>query len=164
MAGAADLYERDFVLWSAEQAEALRSAAAAGANLPVDWANVAEEVEGLGKSLRRELASRTRTVIEHLLKLECSPAAAPRNAWRETILRSREEIADLLDESPSLHGMLPEIVGREQVKAGKFASYSLDAEGEPAAAARARITAGTYTQWQIFSDWLPDRVATDEPA
>lgn len=37
----ADLYERDFVLWAEEQARALREAAQAGANLPLDWENLA---------------------------------------------------------------------------------------------------------------------------
>jgi len=45
-----ELYDRDFVLWSKEQAAALRRAKAS--NLPLDWENLAEEIESLGKSQR----------------------------------------------------------------------------------------------------------------
>ena len=47
----------------AEQARALRDAARAGANLPVDWENVAEEIESLGRSDRREITSRLATIM-----------------------------------------------------------------------------------------------------
>jgi hypothetical protein len=40
------------VIWSEEQARALRTAARSGTNLPVDWENVAEEIEALGKVRR----------------------------------------------------------------------------------------------------------------
>jgi hypothetical protein len=74
-----DLYRTDLALWSAQQAHALRSAARERHNLPVDWENVAKEIESLGASERRALASQVRTVIEHLMRLEASPATDPRN-------------------------------------------------------------------------------------
>jgi hypothetical protein len=58
MSASRSLYERDYVLWTEEQAAALRAAAAHGTNLPLDWANLAEEIESLGRSLRHELRSR----------------------------------------------------------------------------------------------------------
>ena len=51
------LYDQDLVLWTEEQARELRVAANAGWNAPIDWENVAEEIESLGKSERRTLAS-----------------------------------------------------------------------------------------------------------
>src|SRR5438128_176130 len=51
------LYEQDFVLWTEAQAKALREAAVGG-NTPLDWENLAEEIESLGRSERRELRSR----------------------------------------------------------------------------------------------------------
>jgi len=42
------LYKEDFVAWSKEQAEALRSAARDGSNQKLDWENLAEEIEKLG--------------------------------------------------------------------------------------------------------------------
>lgn len=73
----AKLNEEDFVRWTEAQAATLRKAACLGINLPLDWENLAEEIDSLGRSQRRELRSRIATIIEHLLKLQCSPAAEP---------------------------------------------------------------------------------------
>ena len=51
------LYEEDTVAWSEQQAAALRAAARGGSNQPLDWENLAEEIESLGKSLRLGLRS-----------------------------------------------------------------------------------------------------------
>ncbi len=68
MPKANELYEQDFLLWTKEQATALRRAT--GSNLPLDWENLAEEVESLGASQRTELNSQIRRVLRHLFKLE----------------------------------------------------------------------------------------------
>src|SRR5438132_13350834 len=78
---AARLYEEDFVRWTEEQSSALRDAARIGTNLPLDWENLAEEVESSGRSQRHELRRRIAVILEHLLKLERSPAADPRRGW-----------------------------------------------------------------------------------
>ena len=76
--GAAQLYEEDFVRWTEEQSSALRKAARIGTNLPLDWENLAEEIESLGRTLSLELRSPIAVILEHLLKLEHSPAIDPR--------------------------------------------------------------------------------------
>ena len=65
------LHDQDFLLWTEEQATALRRAA--GSNLPLDWDNLAEEIESLGTSQRAELNSQVRRVLRHLFKLEAPP-------------------------------------------------------------------------------------------
>src|SRR5437868_15139225 len=85
-----ELYDRDFFLWTQEQAAALR--ALKDSNLPLDWENLAEEIESLGKSDRRQLSSQIRRILRHLLKLEVSPALDPRPGWRSTICNSRSEV------------------------------------------------------------------------
>jgi hypothetical protein len=70
----AQLYDKDFVRWTEEQAKALRDAAGLATNLPLDWENLAEEIDSLGRSQSRELASRIAVIIEHLIKLEISGA------------------------------------------------------------------------------------------
>jgi hypothetical protein len=89
MSGTAELYDEDFLLWTQQQAKLLREAAERRVNFPLDWENLAEEIESLGKSQRSELRSRLMTIIEHLLKLEYSSAREPRNGWRETVGRTR---------------------------------------------------------------------------
>jgi len=84
------LYDQDFVRWTEQQAGALRQAK--GSNLPLDWENLAEEIESLGRSDRRELRSQITRILRHLLKLEASPAAEPRAGWRSTIREARSEI------------------------------------------------------------------------
>src|SRR3954465_662108 len=91
MSGTAELYDEDFLLWTQEQAKLLREAAGRRVNFPLDWENLAEEIESLGKSQSSELPSRLPPIIEHLLKLDYSNAREPRNAWRETVGRTRHD-------------------------------------------------------------------------
>lgn len=100
------LYHRDFFAWTRAQAAALRQAGAARVNLPLDWDNLAEEIDSMGISDWRSLQSALALIIEHLLKLEYSPAALPRADWQITVIRERGRIADLLEESPSLEGRI----------------------------------------------------------
>ena len=112
MADAGELYDRDFLRWTEQQATALRHAAK-DLNLPLDWENLAEEIESLGKSLRRELSSQLRRVLRHLFKLEASPADRPRAGWRATITAARADIAEVLEQAPSLRREVAEIVGKQ---------------------------------------------------
>jgi hypothetical protein len=86
MPNGSELYDHDFFLWTQEQAAALRCAKAS--NLPLDWENLAEEIESLGKSDRRELTSQITRILQHLLKLtvspatECEPDGEPRSTRR----------------------------------------------------------------------------------
>lgn len=90
-------YEDDFYSWSREQAAALRRVAASRANLtePVDLLNVAEEIESLGQSQFRELYSRYRVLLLHLLKWQHQPEQRS-PIWRITIRNQRDELAELV--------------------------------------------------------------------
>ena len=158
MAEGGSLYETDFVRWSETQAEALRAAAALRTNEPLDWENLAEEIESLGKSQRHELRSRTRTLVEHLLKLEYSAATEPRPGWSRTVRRTRIAIDDILAESPSLRPILPELLAEVQPSANAFAAELLDEAGEGSAGIQAGRRA-SYTVAEAFGPWLPG----DEP-
>ena len=162
----AGLYERDFYAWALQQAEAIRAAHAArtekGANdwrVDLDWENLAEEIESLGRNSRRELLSRIETVIEHLLKLEHSPTREPRVGWRDTVRRSRAEIVSILDDSPSLRPAVPELAVRAFSTAGRLVSASLEDHHERVAAAAVRQAVSPYTPDQILNDWWPDAPA-----
>ena len=93
----AQLYQRDFVRWTEQQSTALRDVARSSTNLPLDWENIAEEIESLGRSQRHELRSRIAVILEHLLKLERSPASDPREGWMDTIGRERLNVEYLLE-------------------------------------------------------------------
>ena len=96
------IYDLDFVGWTEQQAEALRTAARGGSNQVVDWRNLAEEIEGLGISQRSALGSQIRRIIRLLLKLDYSRASEPRRGWGDSIADARIEMEDLLERSPVL--------------------------------------------------------------
>jgi hypothetical protein len=148
------LYNQDLVLWSEAQARALRAAADAGWNAPIDWENVAEEIESLGKSERHALASHIAIVIEHLLKLQVSPARDPERTWRDTVRRARREIERLLKDSPSLRREVAGIVADETGPARALVLDNLRDYGEQPLE---DVAAVAYTEAQVLGDWLPTR-------
>jgi hypothetical protein len=145
-------YDGDLALWAEDQARALRDAARARINLPIDWENVAEEIEDLGKSQRRELASRMRTVLVHLMKLQASPATEPHAGWRATIRRERAEIETLLRDSPSLRPTVPAVIADECGTASRIAAADIADYGEQSSVDLAQTR---YTSDQILGDWFP---------
>jgi hypothetical protein len=149
------LYDTDFLAWSKEQAEALRSVARGGSNQPLDWGNLAEEIESLGASQKAALRSQMRRIVRHLLKLEFSPATPPRRGWFESITDARSEIEDLLETSPSLKGEVSGAIPLAVRQGSKLAIIDLEAYGELDAATLARVRATTYTAEQILGDHFP---------
>ena len=154
MAKTNGLHDQDFLRWTEEQATALRRAA--GSNLPLDWDNLAEEIESLGASQRTELNFQIRRILRHLFKLEASPAADPRAGWRATIRDDRAEIEDLLDASPSLRREIDAVSKKQNTTAAKLAAHDLEDYGEPADAVWARLEKGGFTAEQVLGDWFPE--------
>jgi hypothetical protein len=149
--GAAQLYEEDFVRWTEQQSQALREAAGVGANLPLDWENLAEEIESLGASQRRELRSRLAVILEHLMKLEHSPAIYPRTGWMDTISRARLNIEYLLEDSPSLRGELGPMIEKLKPRVARLATASLFGYGETVK----QLPLPSYTAEQVVGDRFP---------
>jgi len=149
------LYETDFLAWSKEQAEALRSVGRGGSNRLLDWENLAEEIESLGISQKTALRSQMRRIVRHLLKLEFSPAAAPRGGWLESIIDARSEIEDLLETSPSLKSEVSGAIPVALRQGSKAATTDLTVHGELDPTTLARIGATTYTEEQVLGDWFP---------
>ena len=113
------LYERDTYAWSIEQAALLR----AGRLSEADIENIAEEIESVGKSEKRELESRLRVLLMHLLKWQFQPERRG-GSWRTTIDAQRVGIADHLEDNPSLKSQLQVAIVRAYRLAG------IDASGE----------------------------------
>jgi hypothetical protein len=143
-----DLYDKDFYAWSRRQAELLRAERFSD----LDLGRLIEEVEDLGETVYRSVRSRMRTIIEHLLKLEHSPASEPKRGWRETIRTQRADLDE--DLSAALRPRIEAGMPRFYAKARRDAAAALHDYGEPAAA-DALPQSCPYTLDQIVSDWLP---------
>jgi DNA-binding SARP family transcriptional activator len=149
------LYDEDFVAWSKQQAEALRSAARTGSNHLLDWENLAEEIEGLGISQRSALASYIMRIIQHLAKLEFSPAVDPRNTWRKTIRLARIQAERRLEDNPSLKAEVIGIVEAETRRGLESAFADLEEYGEMDEVGANTLRRAKYTPEQILGDWFP---------
>jgi Domain of unknown function DUF29 len=99
------LYERDFVAWCEDTAAKLRRRDIDN----LDFENLIEEVESLGRSDRRELKNRLMVLFAHILKRMYVNSPENFNGWELTIIEQRRQIRDFLEESPSLKPYLAEI-------------------------------------------------------
>ncbi|MDD2536014.1 MAG: DUF29 domain-containing protein [Macromonas bipunctata] len=94
-------YETDIVAWAREQAALLRS----GQLSALDIEHIAEEIEDVGKSEKRELASRMAVLLAHLLKWQHQPGRRG-SSWTRTLKEQRKAIAAALRQTPSLKASL----------------------------------------------------------
>ena len=100
-------YEEDFVAWLEDQAGRARRGEVEG----LDLENIAEELEGLARSDRREIRSRLTVLLTHLLKCLAQPQKRS-SSWLETIAEQRDGIAQLIEDSPSLRAFPAEVLDR----------------------------------------------------
>jgi Domain of unknown function DUF29 len=96
------LYDHDFFAWSQEQADLLRS----GKLSVADIDHIAEEIESMGRTEKRELVSRLSLLLMHLLKWKFQPEKRGAS-WEATIRVQRNRLVDHLDDNPSLKPLLP---------------------------------------------------------
>jgi hypothetical protein len=150
------LYEEDTVAWSEQQAAALRAAARGGSNQPLDWENLAEEIESLGRSLRLGLRSQLVRIIQHLVNLAHSPAVEPRAGWRRTIRQARVEVDLILDDSPSLRRELSHFIRDETDRAVQLAIRDLEEHDELSRLELPTLRKASFTEEQVLGDWLPE--------
>ncbi len=106
----ATLYDTDFHEWSLQQAAKLRAMAAARINSELDLANLAEEVESMAGSDRRELHVRLELILVHLIKLAYCFYPEPRRQWTNSVQAQRSSIEKLLKQSPSLRRLMPDML------------------------------------------------------
>ena len=100
-----DLYERDFYRWATKQAARMREKQLELEALGIDWTNVAEELDTLGRSEKRELRTRLGVLLLHLLKWLYQPTHQS-ISWRLTIEEQHDSVAEILADNPSLKPML----------------------------------------------------------
>ena len=114
-----ETYERDFYAWANEQAALLR----AGRLGEADIAHIAEEIESMGKTEKRELVSRLTVLLLHLLKWQYQPDRRG-VSWDTSIKVQRNDLEDHLGDNPSLESALPAAIARA------YQNAVLLAEGE----------------------------------
>lgn len=102
-----NLYDQDYVLWLETTIDQLRQEKFSS----VDWENLLDELESMGKSEKRSLLSLLTRLLEHLLKLAYwdSEREYNVNKWKSKITTFRNQIQKLLKDSPSLKPYLQEI-------------------------------------------------------
>ena len=94
-------HDNDFYAWTQEQAHLLRT----GQLNQIDFHHIAEEIEDMGRSEKRELESRLEVLLIHLLKWQFQPNLRSRS-WQLTIKEQRLRLEKLLQENPSLRSFL----------------------------------------------------------
>jgi hypothetical protein len=101
------LYETDYNQWVNETVQQLRERQFDG----VDWDNLIEEIEDMGKSQKRALESFLTRLVEHLLKLSYWESEKERNGnhWKSEIVNFRYQVHKRLKESPILRPELESI-------------------------------------------------------
>ena len=113
------LYETDAYTWALRQSDALRRRAVE----EIDWDNVAEEIESVGKTEARELESRLRVLLLHLLKWRHQPEGRCRS-WQASIVVQRDDISRHLAENP---GLKPR---RDELLSASYRAARVQASGE----------------------------------
>jgi hypothetical protein len=98
------LYDQDFSLWIETTVEQLKQKQLDR----LDWENLIEEIESLGKSEKNALQSNLRILLMHLLKWEYQPERRS-NSWSYTITEHNIRINKAFKDSPSLKRYFAEI-------------------------------------------------------
>jgi len=138
-------YETDFYLWTQQQAALLRQ----GLLSDVDIENIAEEIESMGKSDRRTIGSHIRNILLHLLKWQYQPERQG-NRWKGSINMGRNEVEDVIADSPSLKRKIPDLIASEYRRARK------DAASETGLPLTTFPEQCPFTLDQITGDYWPD--------
>lgn len=95
-------HDDDLLIWSERQAALLARPSPGLRAVALDWQELAEEIESVGRAKLLVVESLLVQIALHLLKLEHSADPLPRASWRREIAAFRGRIARELKRSPSL--------------------------------------------------------------
>ena len=90
-----DLYETDILRWSEQQADLLRRfARGERVNAQIDWENLTEEIESVGRDQLHAVQSLLRQALRHMLKADAWPLNRDAPTWRSDAIVFRQQPAD----------------------------------------------------------------------
>jgi hypothetical protein len=115
------LYEQDFYLWLETTAKYLRERDLEH----LDWDNLLEEIESMGRSEKKEVRNRLVGLLMHLLKWKYQSSYRSKS-WLSTINEQRRRINFTLEDSPSLNAYYESVFPRCYTMAHKEASRETD--------------------------------------
>jgi hypothetical protein len=143
-----DLHAADLYAWPRSQADLLRP----GRFAELDVDHLTLEIEDVGGAMKRSARNRVRTILEHLLRLEHSPATEAHAGWRATIRSQRVGLRDAL--TPTLRREVEQELAELYEDARGLAEGAFRDHDEHAAADALPRTC-PYTLDQITGTWLP---------
>jgi hypothetical protein len=148
-------YADDILAWSERQGDLLRRRGAGElvSDAELDWPNIAEEIGSLGQSERYRVRSHLFAAIEHLIKLQVSPATEPRNGWKTSVRNARRGIDRCLKSSPSLRREIAGMILEETSNAKQDVAATLQDYGEQALVPIENLS---FTEDQVLGPWFPD--------
>jgi hypothetical protein len=148
-----ELHDRDYYAWARQQAEALRRFQSTRPNVPIDFEHLIDAIDGLADETMQAVRSQLRRLVQHLLKLEYSPAARPRRQWLNSVDDARQEIIERMTATVR-NELEPQLDEHYALARRKAARDMLDYE-ETEAAANLPTTC-PYTLDQLTdSAWYP---------
>jgi hypothetical protein len=88
-------YDSDILIWSEHQSDLLRRLTRGEKlNEQIDWENVAEEIESVGRDQISAVQSLLRQALIHVLKAEAWPESRDAPTWRADAVNFRAEATD----------------------------------------------------------------------
>ncbi|MCC3411916.1 MAG: DUF29 domain-containing protein [Microcoleus sp. PH2017_29_MFU_D_A] len=142
------LYDTDYLRWIETTVEKLRSRDYSN----IDWENLIEEIEDMGRSERRSLESNLVVIILHLLKWQFQPDRRS-GSWKASIAEHRRRIRKAVKDSPSLRPYL------EEVLAECYADAVEQASAETGLSIETFPQLSVYTSTEVLdSNFLPDEI------
>ena len=143
------LYDDDIVAWAAQQARLLRS----GRLSEIDIEHIAEEIDDVGRSEQRELASRVAVLLAHLIKWQFQPQRRG-HSWLTTIRTQRNRIDRRLHRTPSLKRALED----DDWWADAW-DEALDTATRETGIANLPVACPWSPELVLDANWLPEAVA-----
>ena len=146
-------HDEDFYAWALDQAKRLRAAAGGRGNEPIDWEDLAEELEIVAKRDLAAAGSYLAQIIHHLLKIDYAHADLPLRHWCHEVRHFRR-----------LYGKVTTKSLENRLRTAIEAAYAEGAEAAEAAlhddltfVTRTPVEC-PYSYEQIVGAWWPERV------